>query len=386
MAPMPLSICDEESITVVVGWTSSSENLNLSVITPAGTTLTSATPGVFSSSGGTWVYFRLELPFNGEREGAWQVQVTRPAGGELAPPLPDEPFFVTVTAEGGPLMRPRDPRRLYYTGDVVNPQVVLRYPNGFGVEDANVTLEVESPVDGTGNVLTRTGLGAATVEDGDQLDARSSTLIQLEQAQGGTLIETASATYPLFDDGVRDGDDALEPDGVFGNPLVNALRHEGHYTFHARATYGHGCTGTREALWSTYVSVGIDPGQTAVEVVATADAGGGHRQVTIRLTPRDRYGNPLGPGRGEQLAVSGTSGSTANRPVQDRGDGSYDVGVLWDPAVAQQPGVVIAQPERPPVTITPPGAPRAEKPCWPIWLGLLLLLLLVIAVLVILLS
>jgi hypothetical protein len=386
MAPMPLSICDEESITVVLSWKNSSQNLSLSVTTPTGITLTRATPGVFSSSGATWVYFRLELPFNAEREGTWQVAASRvDGGGELAPPLTEEPFFVTVTAVGGPLMKPLDPRRRYYTGDAINPQVVLRYPVGYQVPDANVTVEIESPVNGTGNVLTGTGLGAATVVGGDQLDARSSTLIQLEQARGGTLIGAATNIYPLFDDGVRDGDDALEPNGVFGNPLADILRYEGNYTFHARATYGHECTGTRETLWSTYVSVGIDPGKSKVEIVATADAGGGKRQVTIRLTPQDRYGNPLGPGRGDQFGVSGTIGSTPNGPVHDRGDGSYDVGVLWDPAVAPQPGVVIAQPERPPVTITPPGAPPVAKPCCPIWLCVLLVLLLMIAVLVILL-
>ena len=386
MAPMPLSICDEESITVVLSWKHDSQNLILSIITPAGNMLTRATPGVFSSSGASWVYFRLELPFNAEREGTWQVAASRvDGGGELAPPLTEEPFFVTVTAVGGPIMKPLDPRRRYYTGDAINPQVVLRYPAGYQVPDANVTVEIESPVNGTGNVLTDTGLGAATVVGGDQLDARSSTLIQLEQAQGGTLIGTATNIYPLFDDGVRDGDDALEPDGVFGNPLANILRYEGNYTFHARATYGHECTGTRETLWSTYVSVGIDPGKSKIEIVATTDAGGGKRQVTFRLTPQDRYGNPLGPGRGDQFGVSGTIGSTPNEPAHDRGDGSYDIGVLWDPANATQPSFVIQQLERPPVTIAPPGGPPVAKLCCPIWLCVLLVLLLLIAVLVILL-
>jgi V8-like Glu-specific endopeptidase len=385
-APMPLGICDEEQITVVLSWKNASQTLILSVITPSGSTLTQATPGVLSSSGATWVYFRLALPFNGEREGTWQVQVTRAAGGgELFEPPPAEPFFVTVTAVGGPVMRPLAQRRRYYTGDAINPQVVLRYPDGYEAPDAKVTVEIESPANGTGNVLTGAGLGAATVVGGDQLDARSSTLIQLEQAQGGTLIGTATNIYPLFDDGVRDGDDALEPDGVFGNPLADVLRYEGSYTFHARARYGHECTGTRETLWSTYVSVGIDPGKSKVEIVATADAGGGKRQVTIRVTPQDRYGNPLGPGRGDQFGVSGTIGTTPNGPVHDRGDGSYDVGVLWDPAVAPQPGVVIAQPERPPVAIMPPSVPPVAKPCGPIWLCVLLVVLLLIAVLVILL-
>jgi V8-like Glu-specific endopeptidase len=385
MAPMPLGICDEDQITVVLSWKNPSQALVLSVITPSGNALTQATPGMFASSGSTWMYFRLELPFNGEREGTWQVQVTREGGrGELFEPPSEEPFFVTVTAVGGPVMRPLQPRRRYYTGDVLNPQVVLRYPDGYEAHDAKVTVEIESPANGTGNVLTQAGLGEAIVIGGDQLDRRSSTLIGMEQAHGGTLIPTSSNVYPLYDDGDRDGDYALEPNGIFGNRLVDRLRYEGNYTFHARATYGHDCIGTREAMWSTYVSVGIDPGATKVETVTTTDVGGGRKQVTIRLTPQDRYGNPLGPGRGDQLAVSGTVGSTPNGPLHDRGDGSYDVGVLWDPAVGPQPGVVIAQPERPPVPIMPAGSKVGRAGC-PIWVVVLLAVLLLIAVLLILL-
>lgn len=390
MAPMPLSICDEEQITVVLSWKNASEALNLSVVTPAGNTLTQTSPGVVASSGATWVWFRLDLPLNGEREGAWQVKVDRAVpGGELFLPSPEERYFVTVTAIGGPVMLPLPPRRRYYTGDSINPQVMLRYPTGYQVDVAAVTVEVESPVDGTGNVLTRTGLSAATVVGDDQLDARSSTLIQLEQAQGGTLIGTGSNVYPLFDDGVRDGDDALEPNGIFGNPLPDILKFEGTYTFHARATYGHDCIGTREAMWSSYVSVGIDAGATTVEVVATVDAGGGRKQVSIRVTPRDRYGNPVGPGRSDSFEVSGVTGSTATGPVLDRGDGSYDVDVLWDPAAAPQPGAVIVQPDRPPVVIAPsgvsPGSSPFATPGCPIWLIGLLIVLLLIVVLVILL-
>ena len=386
MAPMPLSVCDEESITVVLSWKNSSQALILSVLTPAGNTVTPATPGVFSSSGATWVYMRLDLPLSGEREGTWQVQVTRAAsGGELVAPSPAEPFFVTVTAVGGPVMRPHEPRRRYYTGDVINPQVVLRYPAGYQAEDAKVTVEIESPTNGTGNVLATAGLGDATVVGGDQLDARASTLIRLEQAQGGTLIGTTSNIHSLFDDGDRDGDDALEPNGVFGNPLANILRFEGNYTFHARATYGHGCTGTRETMWSAYASVGIDAAATTVMIIATADAGRGRKQVTLRLTPKDRYGNPLGPGRGDHFDVTGTIGSTPNAPARDRGDGSYDLGVLWDPALAPQPGIVIAQPDRAPVVVTPAGTPSAANAGCPLWVGVLLVILLLIAVLVILL-
>ena len=73
--------------------------------------------------------------------------------------------------------------------------------------------------------------------DGDQLDSRTATLIALEQARGHPLIPTSLQTFELFDDEAHD-DGALEPDGVYGNWLDDLTRHEGHFTFRARAEFG----------------------------------------------------------------------------------------------------------------------------------------------------
>src|SRR6185436_6578106 len=139
-------------------------------------------------------------------------------------------------------------------------------------------------------------------------------------------------------------------------------------------------------LWSIYVSVGIDPGSTTVENVATANAGGGRRQATLRVTPKDRYDNVLGPGRADEFTVSGTAGSVPNLPVEDRGDGSYDIGVLWDPAISPQPGVVVSQPGRSPVTLTPGGDTPGPRPGCPTWVCILLAVLLIVALVWIVLS
>ena len=148
-----------------------------------------------------------------------------------------------------------------------------------------------------------------------------------------------------------------------------------HYGFHVRARYGETYFGARETFWSTYVSVGIDPASTRVEVVATTKVAGGQRQATLRVTPKDRYGNLLGPGRADEFTVSGTVGNVPNLPVEDRGDGSYDIGVLCDPAVSPQPGVVVTYREglrshwvrpakhRGPSSAAPPGC-ASFLPSW----------------------
>jgi hypothetical protein len=362
MPPMPLNVCDEDSIIVVLSWEHASEGLILSLETPAGNTLTRSTPGVFSSSGNTWVYFRLALPFSGEREGVWQIRVTRPTGGgEFPAPLPAERFFVTAIADGGPFMTPANPGRRYYTGDTINPQVILRYPSGYQTHHADMTLEVDTPTDGTGNILTGTGLRPPQMVGGDQLDARATTLIQLEQESGGTLVGTVTRNFPLYDDGERDGDGALEHDGVFGNPLTDLLRFEGNYSFHARARYGHDCIGTRETMWTTYVSVGIDPGNTTVTTVPGGTGPGGCVIVRTTLTPRDRYGNHVGPGRASAFDLAPQAGSTIVGGVHDNGNGSYTVDLCWDPDSGLPPGVVVTQPDRPPVTVPVPVPEGFER-------------------------
>jgi V8-like Glu-specific endopeptidase len=348
---IPLWVCGEDVITVILSWEHASESLQLSVVTPAGNTITSVTPGVTASSGNTWVYFRLALPFAGERNGMWQVKVSRFAGGgEFPAPLDEERFFVTATVEGGPIFRPLGPRR-YYTGDIINPQVVLRQPEGFPVH-AKVTVDIELPQTGTGNILTEAGLRPATDIDGDHLDARASTLIALERERG-SLVPVTMRTFELVDDGDVDGDGALEPDGVYGMPLKDLTRFEGNYAFHAKATYGDDCTGTRETTWTLYVAVGIDPGRTDVKLDPTGTRPDGSECFRMTFMPRDRYGSYLGPARSDSFQLQPQPGTVPQGSVRDLGNGSYEVDVCWDPESANPPQVGIAQPERPPVVIGP---------------------------------
>jgi hypothetical protein len=349
--PIPLNVCGEEQLTVVLSWEHASENLQLNLDTPAGNTIIATTPGLTVSSGETWVYFRLPLPFAGERDGTWQVRVTRQrGGGEFPEPLDEERFFVTATVQGGPYFRPVGPR-FYYTGDTINPQVVLREPTGFRV-DAKVMIDVELPQEGTGNILTKEGLRSPGEIGGDQIDARAATLIALEKERG-PLVPTTTQSFDLFDDGELDGDGALEPDGVFGNQLENLTRFEGNYTFHAKATYGHDCTGTRETTWTLYVSVGIDPGRTTVTSEPLGPGPGGLEDLRLTFTPRDRHGNHLGPGRLGAFDLVPHPGTIPVGGVTDLGNGSYQVDVRWDPESADPPRVGIVQPERPPVVVGP---------------------------------
>ena len=164
---------------------------------------------------------------------------------------------------------------------------------------------------------------------------------------------------------------------MYGNPLVGLTRQEGNYTFHARAVFGDACQTSRETTWSAYVSIGIDPITTAVKTTTMGALPGGRKRVRITVTPKDRYGNYLGPGRLGDFELRELAGSQPLGPLTDAGDGSYVQDVAWDLASGQGPGVTLDQPGRPPVIASPPApaSGRASKGC------LFLLVLALVAIL-----
>jgi hypothetical protein len=385
--PVPVQVCGETSMTVVVGWNDPSIELVVSLRTPSGATLQENSAGIDASSGGTWHFLRVQMPIAGEQDGTWQAVVGRRSvipnverAAAVLLDLPAAPFFLAVVVDGGPWLRAEPPARAVYTGDTVNPLVRLLQPDGQKVP-ADVVVEVTRPARGAGELLTAARLGNPTDVGGEPLDGRTATLVRLETEAGEPLGGQVVETYTLTDDPAHTGG-PFEPDGRFGLLLPELATVEGDYTFHARATYGADCTGTREAFWSLHVDVGIDPGQTILTVEDRGAQPDGMHLVDVRITPRDRYGNHLGPGRSGALEVSGTPGTQSAGSLVDNGDGTYTQPGRWDPASGSPPGVVIGQPGRPPVVVTP-GQGRGRAGCLR-WVLVALLVALVILLLVLL--
>jgi hypothetical protein len=376
-------VCGEETITAVLGWDRTDASLLIQLQTPAGNTITAGTPGVESSSGRTWMFLRVPLPTAGERDGTWQAVVFRPGGGEFPPPAVDMRFFVNVVAKGGPVLVRLNPDRKYYTGDSFNPLVMLRNANGSTPRNAKVKLTAAGPANSIGNLLSQAKLGPAASLGGDVIPARQATLQTIETNTGSPAVTYSTQTVDLFDDGVHD-DGAMEPDGIFGNVFTDLLKTEGTYSFQAVATYGDTCVATREAMWSLHIDVGVDPGKSDVNVSLGNPGPGGARTGTVTITPKDKYGNNLGPGRGDGITLTGVPGTTVTGPAVDNGDGTYTVPVSWDPGSGYDPGVVVGQPGRPPVVV----GPKPMRYCWKwkllTWLLLALVLILLLLLLLLL--
>lgn len=350
--PLPFQVCGEEQLTVVVGWDRIDTHLVVVLRTPGGNAITASTAGTESALGRNWVFLRVPLPQGGERDGSWSVEILRPAGsGEFPPPTPALRYFVNIIPSGGPKLLREPEGRYTYTGDSLSPLLRLRQADGSWPHDVGIELTVQRPETGIGNLLSDHGLGAGVSVDGDEIPARQATLKAIEAANGKPAISYVEQSFTLQGD-AENTRGAFEAAGSGGILLPEFLRVEGTYTFHAKATYGH-CSASRELLWTVHVDVGIDPDRTDVKSDPLGTQPDGRECQRMTFTPRDKYGNRIGPGRGDDLDIGARPGSTLTGPLQDLLNGSYWIDLCWDPASDEAPGILIGQPGRKPVPIGP---------------------------------
>jgi hypothetical protein len=350
---MPFRVCGEEAITAVAGWDRSDASLLLELTSPGGAVITGATAGVETAAGTTWTFVRVALPFAGERDGLWSVNVLRPGGGgEFPPPAPELHYFLNVIPTGGPRMARLPDMARYYTGDPINPLVMVRHDNGGWPDGMKVSVTITRPDTSVGNVLSAAGLGAPGTLDADAIPARQATLQAIERATGRPVANYTETTINLSDDATHT-EGLFEASGTFGRLLNDFLTVEGNHSFLAASTYGSDCAGMRQLAWSIHVDVGIDPGKTTVTTTPLPPLPDGGACVQMTFTPRDKYGNLLGPGRSDSFTLEPQPGSTPAGPVADLGNGSYQVNVCSDPDSLEPPRIGIAQPGRPPAVVGP---------------------------------
>jgi hypothetical protein len=290
-------------------------------------------------------------------------------------------YFLSVVASGGPQLF-REPQPVdYYTGDSVNPLVRLGYAAGGSPEGASVQVTVVGPDVSAGTFVSGQGLAAPLALGGDTIPGRQATVLAAENAGNPPIAIVERLTTQLGQE-PEDLHGAFEGGGRFGKELPDLLTVDGDYTVHAVATYGDGCVARRELLFSWHVEVGVDPDATDVSVTQTGTAGG-VGTGTVTITPKDKFGNKVGPGRADGLDLTGIPGTTVTGPVVDNGDGSYSLPVTWPGSGT--PGVVVSQPGRPPVVVAPPATstPGSKWGCLP-WVLLVLALIAIVVLLILL--
>lgn len=348
---VPFRVCGEETITAVSGWDRTDASLLLEVTSPGGAVITGGTAGVETASGRTWTFLRIPLPLAGERDGLWSINVFRPGGGgEFPPPAPELHYFLNVIPSGGPRMARLPDTKRYYTGDAINPLILVRHDNGGWPDAMKVSVTITRPDTSVGNVLSAAGLGPPGTLDADTIPARQATLQAIERSTGRPIANYTEMTIDLASDAANTGG-LFEASGTFGRAMSDLLTVEGNYTFLAQSTYGTDCAGMRQLAWSIHVEVGIDPGRTTVTTTPLPPRPDGGACVRMTFTPRDKYGNLLGPGLSDSFTIAPQPGSEPSGAVTDLRNGSYQVDVCSDPDSLEPPRIGIVQPGRPPVVV-----------------------------------
>ena len=307
---LSFGITDERELTVVVGWESTGAIADIELVGPNGQVyLLSETEQFPEGTRATLseVFAVLQVPLQAlpdAGQGGWSVRAVR---SEIDGQYPDheEPYFVTTIVDGGALLR-LDMPSVLYTGDSI-------------VSVASLLDETMQPVDAS---------------------------LQVEMRRAGDPAHLV--TQILADDGESQ-------DGAAGDGLYAALTEEvatvpGIYSFLARAEYGNPTApSVRERIWSANVEVGIDPAMTDLQVVHhPAEGDGSARQITVVITPQDRFGNLLGPGRADAFLLDIADNRAVDAmfsAVRDRLDGTYSFDVTWN-AASGIPDFLLLQPGR----------------------------------------
>jgi hypothetical protein len=257
------------------------------------------------------------------------------------------------------------------------------------ITGSKVTVLIQKPDQGLGNWYANNQVTATEIAEvplqasGEQLSELYRKSMALN-AKGIYFPFTRSPTsIDLYDDGTHGDENAN--DGVYTNTFDDTTT-EGIYTFTivANGTTPLGSIYTRESTIQKYVEVGVSPnniGIVANFVDIIEDELRASYQIT--LTPKDTFGNYVGPGYADFISLTSTNGEFVSA-IEDELDGSYTV-ALHTPSYVKEEDVNIRVNFKDADTTFEldeiSNRPTEEEENWLLWAILIAVLLIIIAIL-----
>ncbi len=335
----------EQELTVVIGWSDPTTEIEVELVSPDGSILKESAAGITTKRGRTWMFMRLPADLVDPSSGEWEVRTTRGSNLDQA-----EQFFISVLSAGGPSFRPVHIGPMTYTGEPLHPLAYLRHEDGHPVS-GEVYIELLSPQQSEEDILQQ----VEPQQDqrsikGDVIDNRTGTLLGVIEHKEFPFSQSEEK---LFDDS-KNEDGLWGPDGVYG-VVLDEVKKPGRYRVHAFARYedSAGARGTREAQWSVYVDIGIDPDSSEIKLEDLGRTPDGNQLTKLIMTPQDAFGNKFGFGRGDdfQIAVFGDKDAKIMGEIVDEGAGIYSIQISSNPN-NDFPNVVLMQPGRDIISLT----------------------------------
>ena len=264
----------------------------------------------------------------------------------------------------------------YGSGDPITIRAKLKQ-KGIPITGAKVYVDGNLPLKSVGNLLSLTSLTKAQQAYMKKLLKQKPDL-SLKAAKLQTLIETSKKDlFPrkeqkglrLYDDGLHA--DLVAGDGVYADTFT-WTETPGTYSFlvtaECKSLGGHKTVRQQHA--SLYNKVLIDGTKSiaTVDYVDYPDISKDKRAYELKITPKDRFGNYLGPGFPHLIKLRATMGQFI--PVKDNNDGTYSTVLIADKnrMVRITTNVDGVRLEKQPIA-SPPGRTISGKPLLSLHVG-----------------
>ena len=324
--------------------------LSLLLITPSGKIITSSTSSnkINYFEHPRYSFYCVEFPLSGElsgdHQGIWKMKLVKnPNAGNIR-------YAISAFSDSAVEFDVQFINQSNLTGEKINVTGRLT-KGGIPIPGLGIDIFCDVPLVGAGNVLYDPDIGIEDLDpdmivNGDPVSLIDQKITLLSKRNKKNVLIRGKTQLKLYDDGMHQ--DGNANDGIYANSF-SSTRIPGSYTFRFVASdipSGNGQTTTREWTKSFSNKVNIDPDYSIIQIDSVS---GESDQVIkrVRVVPRDRFGNYLGPGH-YVTAIIWYAGNGREIVLKDNIDGTYvrDI-VLTQEEVMENATVLIEVDKKP---------------------------------------
>jgi len=328
---------DQTSVTFTSYWEGIDKAVDFEIIPPSGEAK-KITPQIAASNSRIrygehprYAFYQIDFPLSGnlvgEWAGEWKMKLT---GTNQIPANQKIRCSMSAFAEKGAELEVNFDKLYHLTGDSVLVNAKLSN-KGKPVTGATIDVYCNVPTVGAGNILHERKVSLDQLKKSgnaseDIISPVDRKLQILAEQAGKDILERGSDGFKLYDDGQHG--DGKANDGIYANSFA-ATRIPGSYTFRFAASFtptGRNLNVTREWTKSFYNEVNIDAQHSVVDAKLShlvSDDKILFCCYDVKVAPRDKFGNYLGPGRPVTLTVVHPNGYKQSHTLDDNIDGTY---------------------------------------------------------------
>jgi len=299
-----------KSVSFTLMWDKSKEaNVSMQIKPPMGDPI----DGEALERGPGYIHFASKLPLGesypkNAQTGEWAIDIGV-QGSHVSNPFPFQ--FFSLADDDIVKAKFSIAKKDYVTGDAIPLQVKLsEFRKPLNNTNGNVTVmaNLVKPETGIGNILANAQVTPGEADSGADPQSAVQQKLQALLNENANLFKHVSNSVQLFDDGLAMHGDEKANDGIFST-LYTQTETQGNYSFLFTVNGATNASGpiNRQHLETIYVRLQPDPSSSELTVARVSDADKPYFNVT--MTPRDRFGNLMGPGYANYFVLAPVNGS-----------------------------------------------------------------------------